>query len=1196
MIIAQSSYLFAVGTAESCVIVDTEAGTVSAPTSLEKSSRFVNWRKPAPTVEQTNLAEKLAASRVTKFNPNHDERGRFAHSRGADLTGVTFVSPERRTGRSLDQAMADLGERQQTRLKAAMRAINERLGIGRARTRDVVGIWIDPTAGIGAEASTMTRTSRAVDLERMTVAACMAGWLAEQKGVIAFKPGAGEDMLFTVKGLRGKPEALYRSFQERGVENVTLVPRADGLYDAHTVAFHGFVGDEGLKSTADAVIAVGKSRGAQFTFTQGAGNYVGEDTRDAARKAYEAIIDGYRSHAVVTPRTLSQSRDGGRDRLGWWDTLASEWRRGQGHRGEGLAKRVVGQIADVLDAWKEQFLHAIEKYNHNHDERGRFSSGSGGSSALSYAGAPRTRFHADLMPFGIESDAHLPPDKIIREGNVFAPMNTDKQRHAYRNIAASMLYADAVMDGSLRRKLTDARIRERAVEAHPDFKDLTDKDIVAIRNKFDALKEDFADTDLPHWDHVEPLIAEGKAAGADWYDDKEDVIGKVFNPTDARVFRAFLAVTSAGNMLTSNLTKGLSFYLQWRMNGRRVPPGGFIGDTPNNRDAARDLLIEGVSRGSKIGQFVAALEGDRNAVVVDRWMARAFKLKKTDSKTGKRVPQDSPSEHAFVVIDRLIRSHAAKTGMDPRAVQASIWRAQILRDDPDRKNIDSYDRLLQQRAARIPKPKTKEKGPDGKFRPIAPHPDTEFHEIIPTTAAETWHQIGGSTIARDLLRALLKELRGTLKKLTGALDDGPVDRLHAYAGLIAIAENYNETAWRAHLQHDLGTKADVVTWEEALMVSEWIEAIARMMPEPVDLVEKFNHNHDTRGRFASSAGGASLHPFVNPVMEQAGVIGGIGMNVDQQRVYSTAETPHEKSLEKAFHAAKHDMPAAVQQAVDAAETYFINGSSGRHVGTKAVGFFAAFSPIKTSVSGDPWGVSFPPAEMGHSFLISGGKSWPYQKGVSREQFRESVMKHEMSHLIDRLLFERATAAAHPTDDPAMAAARLRNAAVASEEMHKAVMWRAMNADIKRSKRIGTTIEADAFLSRWAQGHNPATGAIYISAAEQFADASAYLFGATRIREHSAIRFRRTFPHAINMAAKIIAHHAPDIAAGFKRRPPTASDISAFDRRIGKVDEGMVQYADRPSTVHELLDANGARVAFIERPESWGVTEETEDAS
>lgn len=79
----------------------------------------------------------------------------------------------------------------------------------------------------------------------------------------------------------------------------------------------------------------------------------------------------------------------------------------------------------------------------------------------------------------------------------------------------------------------------------------------------------------------------------------------------------------------------------------------------------------------KIRNFAAAMSGDRQAVVVDRWIMRAFG--QDDDR--------SPSNKQYDEIERLIKFAAAVRFEDPRETCAMIWGGV-------RGGITRYDQIL----------------------------------------------------------------------------------------------------------------------------------------------------------------------------------------------------------------------------------------------------------------------------------------------------------------------------------------------------------------------------------------------------------------------------------------------------------------------------------------------------------------------
>lgn len=141
-------------------------------------------------------------------------------------------------------------------------------------------------------------------------------------------------------------------------------------------------------------------------------------------------------------------------------------------------------------------------------------------------------------------------------------------------------------------------------------------------------------------------LPEEREAGHTWYDaanrfarDLADETGESISNV-ARV----IAVTSPNQTWKGNQTLAAKHLRT-----------GWIGGLP----AQRKHLANGTISGRKVTNFAKAIEGDERAVVIDRWMIRAF-----GAPMGRA---------AYPDLEQGITDAADELGISPRALQATIW-------------------------------------------------------------------------------------------------------------------------------------------------------------------------------------------------------------------------------------------------------------------------------------------------------------------------------------------------------------------------------------------------------------------------------------------------------------------------------------------------------------------------------------------
>jgi hypothetical protein len=160
--------------------------------------------------------------------------------------------------------------------------------------------------------------------------------------------------------------------------------------------------------------------------------------------------------------------------------------------------------------------------------------------------------------------------------------------------------------------------------------------------------------------NLDDLLAlkESGKYGMGWYDKTAKWVKQQFGE-DSDMFLRFLAVTSANGQTESGAAMALKAYSQWKGG---MPFEGFRGDSMRGQleSAAKG---EPLPPNTKIKNFLDALRGDPNAVVLDRWMLRALKMND--------VTALKPNN--YKMYESAVRQLAADNSMSPAEFQAAVW-------------------------------------------------------------------------------------------------------------------------------------------------------------------------------------------------------------------------------------------------------------------------------------------------------------------------------------------------------------------------------------------------------------------------------------------------------------------------------------------------------------------------------------------
>lgn len=177
-------------------------------------------------------------------------------------------------------------------------------------------------------------------------------------------------------------------------------------------------------------------------------------------------------------------------------------------------------------------------------------------------------------------------------------------------------------------------------------------------------------------------IVEG-SYGANWYTDSAQAIAERFQDHN-RLFASILAATSPRNSVRSNTIFALRAYrsiTQYYVVYRADDPKYGITHKLAVNNLERIMNGEQIG-GRKVSNFVEALCGNGQAVVVDVHMCKTFNLKRT-----------SPTKLDYDYIEVIIKKLASKLNMQPAECQAALWCYSVTKQG--RKVVSYADTLKQ---------------------------------------------------------------------------------------------------------------------------------------------------------------------------------------------------------------------------------------------------------------------------------------------------------------------------------------------------------------------------------------------------------------------------------------------------------------------------------------------------------------------
>lgn len=142
-----------------------------------------------------------------------------------------------------------------------------------------------------------------------------------------------------------------------------------------------------------------------------------------------------------------------------------------------------------------------------------------------------------------------------------------------------------------------------------------------------------------------------------WYKDCTDILIEIFGDKNLDLVSSLIAATSINTSLKSNITLFKKAYTEFK-EGRE-----FSNYLPIIKTQLEQIRSGKGLTGRKISSFAKSLAGDKNAVVVDLWMLRAFGI---DKKRG-------ATKREYDTIEAYITEQAHIMGLHPCELQAIIW-------------------------------------------------------------------------------------------------------------------------------------------------------------------------------------------------------------------------------------------------------------------------------------------------------------------------------------------------------------------------------------------------------------------------------------------------------------------------------------------------------------------------------------------
>lgn len=156
-----------------------------------------------------------------------------------------------------------------------------------------------------------------------------------------------------------------------------------------------------------------------------------------------------------------------------------------------------------------------------------------------------------------------------------------------------------------------------------------------------------------------------------WYADCQKLFEKHFGKEQLPLITKLFAATSINTSLKSNvkLFRKALYEIQ-----NDLPVGNYL---PNIQNQLAKIRAGQELSGRKISSFARAMSGDKDAVVVDIWLLRAFGMdRKYMRHTGphKGLMRDGgATDKQYTAIETWVREKAKAMGLEARELSSILW-------------------------------------------------------------------------------------------------------------------------------------------------------------------------------------------------------------------------------------------------------------------------------------------------------------------------------------------------------------------------------------------------------------------------------------------------------------------------------------------------------------------------------------------